>query len=51
MPSVTDLLLVMYGILLQHQLCTVDNGIFLCGWHEHLFVGELNNEYFTRQIF
>jgi len=32
-PLVTDRLLIMYGILMQHlsllqQLCTVDNGIF-----------------------
>jgi len=45
MPSVTDQLLIMYGILLQHlfllqQLCTVDNGIFV-GRYEHLFVTEL----------
>jgi len=24
---------------------------FLCGWCEHLFVSELNNEYFVRQVF
>jgi len=35
--------------LLQH-LCTVDNWI-LYGWCEHRFVRELNNAYFTRQIF
>jgi len=46
MPSVTDRLLIMYGILLQcffslwQQLCTVGNGIFLYGWCERLFVTE-----------
>jgi len=41
MPSVTDRLLIMYDILLQHlfsllqQLRTVDNG-----WCEHHFVTE-----------
>ena len=24
---------------------------FLCGWCEHLFVSEVNNAYFSRQIF
>jgi len=47
-PSVTDRLLVMYGILLQHLF---DNGIFLYGRFERLFATELNNKYFTRQIF
>jgi len=48
----------MFGILLQHlflcymqQLSTVDNGIFLYGWCEYHFVSELNNEYFTTQVF
>jgi len=57
MPSVTDRLLIMYAFLLQHlflmiqQLYTVDNETFLYGWCEHHFVSELNNEYFSRQIF
>jgi len=33
------------------QLYTVDNETFLYGWCEHHFVSELNNEYFSRQIF
>jgi len=51
MPSVTDRLLVMYGILLQriflcYSSCVQsDNGI-LYGWCKRLFVSELNNEYF-----
>jgi len=57
MPSMTDRLLIMYSIVLQHLfLCytsffTVNSGIFLYGWCEHHFVSELNNEYFTRKIF
>jgi len=55
-PSVTDRLLIMYGILLQclflcYNSCVVNNRIYLYGWCEHLFVSELHNEYFTRQIF
>jgi len=48
----------MYGkfaatsVSLLQQLCTVQSIMgFLYGWCEHLFVGELNNEYFTTQIF
>jgi len=49
MPSVTDRLLIVYGILLQHlsllqQLCKVDNGIFLYGWRERHSVSELNKK-------
>jgi len=45
MPSVTDLLVIMYGILLQRiffvtAVVTVDSGIFLYGWREHHFVSE-----------
>ena len=46
----------MYGILLQHLFlcyssCVLSIMGFLFGWCEYLFVGELNIEYFTRQIF
>jgi len=58
MPSdlVTDRLLVMYGILLQrlflcYSSCVQSIMGFLYGWYEHHFVSELNNEYFTIQIF
>jgi len=54
MASVTDRLPVMQGILLRlsllQRLCTVQWDL-LYGWCEHLFVSELNNEYFTTQIF
>jgi len=51
MQSVTDQLLIMYGILLQHLFlcyssCVQSKWDFLYGWCEHLFVSELNNEYF-----
>jgi len=51
-PSVTDRLLIMYGILLQHFfLCysSCVNSImrFLYGRCERLFATELNNKYFT----
>ena len=36
--------------LLQQQ-CTVDNGIFLYGRCESLFVTDLTSKYFTIQIF
>jgi len=36
---------------LLQQLCTVDNGIFLYGWCERLFLSELNYEYFATEIF
>ena len=56
MPSVTDQLLIMYGILLQCLFLPYSSCVqlimgFLCGWCEHLFVSELTDEYFTRQIF
>jgi len=47
MPSVTNQLLIMYGILLRHlfsllqQLCTVDNGIFYMAGVNTCFVDEL----------
>jgi len=53
---VIDRLLIMHGILLHpsftllQQLYTVDNGSFLHGWCKHLFVSELSNKYFTKQI-
>jgi len=50
MPSVTDRLLIMYDILLQHlfsllqQLRTVDNGIFyMAGVNIILLVNEIMN--------
>jgi len=54
MPSVTDRLLIMYGILLQHLFLCCSSCVqlimgFLCGRCEHLFVSELGNGYFTRQ--
>jgi len=39
------------SVSLLQQLCTVDNGIFLYGRCERLFVTDLTNKYFTRQIF
>jgi len=56
MPSVTDRLLIKYGILLQCLFLCYDSCVesimeFLYGWCEHLFVTELNSKYFTRQIF
>ena len=53
MLSVTDRLLIMYGILLQRLFLCYNScvqsivGFFLYGWCENLFVIELNNEYFT----
>jgi len=46
----------MYGIAatslsLLQQLCMVNNGIFLYGRCECLFVTDLTNKYFNRQIF
>jgi len=46
----------MYGILLQHPFLCYSSGVqlmmgFLYGQREHLFVTELNNKHFTRQIF
>jgi len=42
----------MYGILLQHLFLCYSSCVqsimgFLIGWSEHLFVSELNNDYFT----
>jgi len=59
MPSVTDWMLIMYSILvtatsfsLLQELCCVQSITgFLYGWCKHYFVSELNNEYFTRQIY
>jgi len=55
MPSVTDRQLIMHSILLQHfflrdSSCVQSIMVFLYGWCEHLFISELTNEYFTRQI-
>jgi len=56
MPSANDELLIMYGILLQRRFLCYSSCVqsvmgFLCGLCQHLFVSELNNDYFTRQIF
>ena len=56
MPSVTDRLLIMYDILLQHLLLCYSSCVhsildFIYGRCEHPLVTELNNEYFTRQMF
>ena len=56
MTPATDRLLIMYGILLQHPFLCYSSGIqsiigFLYGQRERLFVTELNNKHFTRQIF
>jgi len=55
-PSVTDRLLIMYGILLQHLFLCYSSSVqsimeLLCGQRERLFVTELNNKHFSRQIF
>jgi len=51
-PSVTDLLLIVYGILLR-QLFFVAAVVmeFLYGLCKQLFVSELNNAYFSRHLF
>jgi len=46
-PSVTDRLLIMYGILLRqlflfYSSCVQSITVFLCSWREHLFVSDLN---------
>jgi len=56
MPSVTNRLLIMYGILLQHLCLCYSSYVqlimgFLYGWCEKHFVSEVNGEYVTRQIF
>jgi len=56
MLSVTDRLLIMSGILLQHlfsslwQLCTVGHGIFYMADVNNFF-RELNSAYFSRHLF
>jgi len=57
MPSVTDRLLIMFGVLLQrlflcYSSCVRVQSImgFLYDWCKHVFVSELNNKYFARQI-
>jgi len=51
-PSVTDLLLIVYGILLR-QLFFVAAVVmeFLYSLCKQLFVSELNNAYFSRHLF
>jgi len=51
-PSVTDLLLIVYGILLR-QLFFVAAVVmeFLYGLCKQLFVSELNNAYLSRHLF
>jgi len=54
-PSVTDWLLIMYGILLQ-QLFSVVAVVYIGSWDilygrcKQLFVIELNNAYFSRHL-
>jgi len=56
-PSVTDQLLIMYGIMLRHIFLYYSSyvksvmGLFLYDCYKHLFVIELNNVYFTKQTF
>ena len=55
MPPATDRLLIMYGVLLQHPFLCYSSGVqlimgFLYGQRERLFVTELSNKHFTRQI-
>jgi len=55
-PSLTDRLLIMYGILLRQLFFVVavvcsGSWDFLCGRCEQLFVSELNNAYFSRHLF
>ena len=55
MLSVTDRLLIMYGILLHslslcYSSCIQSIMGFLHGWFKQLIVSELSNKYFTRQI-
>jgi len=55
-PSVTDRLLMMYGILLQHCFLCYSSWVqsimgFFMWQRERLFVTELNNKHFTRQMF
>jgi len=52
--SVTDQLLIMYGILLRQLffvVAVVYSGLFLYGRWKQLFVSELNNAYFSRNLF
>jgi len=52
--SVTDRLLIMYGILLRQLffvVAVVYSGLFLYGRRKQLFVSELNNAYFSRNLF
>jgi len=55
-PSVTDWLLIIYSILLQHlylcySSCVQSIVEFLYGQCERLFITDFINKYFTRQIF
>jgi len=56
MPSVTDRLLIMYGILLR-QLFFVAAVVYSGSWDflydrcKQLFVSELNNAYFFKHLF
>jgi len=56
MPSVTDRLLIMYGILLRQLFFVVAVVYsvlweFLYGRCKQLFVSELNNAYFSGHLF
>ena len=55
-PSLTDQLLIMYGILLRQlffvvAVVCIGSWDFLCGRCKQLFVSELNNAYFSRHLF
>jgi len=56
-PSATDQLLIMYGILLRHLFFFVAAVVYSQLWDffymidVNIFVSELNNAYFSREIY